>query len=285
MHVPEESNRIAACRWIAGWLLGMALVCTTVALRGQAATFAEDESPLLKTTRNPLADEINVQLIYDANLAVGSDDEAQHVLTVQPLIPFDLSEDWNLITRTIAPVIAQPPAHAGESWTNGLGDLQIAAFLSPARGDRFVWGIGPDLQIPTATADALGQGKWAAGPTAAALWFGERWSAGGLIDNVWSFAGDHSEPEVNQMQIEPQVNYSFERNPDGYLSFSPSITANWKEAGRERWTVPVSLGIGQLVKIGKQSVNFQATTYYNVVKPSDTGTWTVEVLAQFFFPK
>jgi len=257
----------------------------TIALCSPAPAIAGDESSVLKTAKNPFPNETNVQFIYDANLGVGAHDKTQHVLTVQPLIPFSINEDWNLITRTIAPVISQPPAAAGEGWINGPGDVQISAFLSPAKGDNFVWGVGPVFQIPTATNDGLGQGKWAAGPTAAALWFGEQWSFGGLINNVWSFAGDHARPAVNQMQFQPQINYNFKSNPDRYLSFSPVITANWKESGGERWTVPVSLGIGQLVKIGKQSVNFQATAFYNVVKPSDTGSWTFEVLAQFIFPK
>jgi hypothetical protein len=247
--------------------------------------FAQSEPSVLQTAKNPLANVVNVQFIYDANLGVGANDKTQHVLTFQPVIPFSITPDWSLITRTIAPVIAQPPGGPGESWVSGPGDIQISAFLSPARGDKFVWGVGPVLEIPSATNDALGQGKWAAGPTAAALWFGEQWSVGGLINNVWSFAGDGARPAVNRMQIQPQINYNFKSNPDRYLSFSPVISANWKERGGERWVVPVSLGLGQLVKIGKQSVNFQATAYYNVVKPTDAGNWTLEFLVQFLFPK
>ena len=84
---------------------------------------------------------------------------------------------------------------------------------------------------------------------------------------------------------EPMVTYFFPDNPHRFLSFSPTITANWKASGSERWTVPLSLGIGELVKFGSQSVNFQATAFYNAIKPSDAPTWTVELQVQFLFSK
>ena len=250
-----------------------------------APACAQAVLPLAREARNPLADEANVQFIYDANLNTGPEHKTQHVLNIQPLVPFSVNADWTLITRTIVPLIAQPGANPGEDWTSGPGDTQLSAFLSPIRAERLVWGVGPVFQIPSAANDALGQGKWGAGPTAAALWFGEQWTFGALINNIWSIAGDHSRPAVNQMQLQPQINYNFRDNPDRYLSFSPVITANWKESGRERWTVPVSLGIGQLVKSGNQAINLQATAYYNVVKPTDASNWTLEFTVQFLFPK
>jgi hypothetical protein len=107
----------------------------------------------------------------------------------------------------------------------------------------------------------------------------------GLINNIWSFAGDTRRPAVNQMQLQPEINYSFKHNPNGYLTFSPTIMANWQAGDNERWTVPVSLGIGQLVKFGSQAINLQATAYYNVVAPAGTGAWTLEMELQFLFPK
>lgn len=92
-------------------------------------------------------------------------------------------------------------------------------------------------------------------------------------------------PAINQMQLQPMVNYTFRDNPNRYLSFSPTITANWEASGDERWTVPISLGLGQLLKFGHQSVNLQATTYYNVVTPPGSAHWTLELLVQFLFPQ
>jgi len=106
-----------------------------------------------------------------------------------------------------------------------------------------------------------------------------------LINNIWSFAGDTHRPAVNQMQLQPEINYNFKHNPNGYLSFSPTIMANWQASGNERWTVPVSLGVGQLVKFGSQAINLQTTAYYNVLAPPGTGAWTLEMELQFLFPK
>jgi hypothetical protein len=261
----------------------IALVATLVAVAGHAR--AQEAQELARAAKNPLANLTNVQFIYDANLGTGPDRKTQHVLNFQPVIPFALSADWSLITRTIAPLIAQPGQAAGEGWTSGPGDIQLSAFLSPARAEKLVWGVGPVVQIPSATHDALGQGKWSAGPTAAALWFGEQWTFGGLINNVWSFAGSGGRAAVNQMQLQPMINYNFRDNPDRYLTFSPTFSANWKASGGERWTVPVSLGIGQLVKFGKQAVNFQAAGYYNVIRPTGAASWTLEAQVQFLFPK
>ncbi len=247
--------------------------------------FAQDTPSVAREAKNPLANLINLQFLYDANLNIGPEDKTQDVFTIQPVIPFSVSANWSVITRTIFPLIAQPGLTAGEGWTRGPGDTQLSAFLSPARTGRLVWGVGPVFQIPSASNDALGQGKWGAGPTAAAQWSGELWTFGALINNIWSFAGNDSRPAVNQMQLQPEVNYNFRRDPDGYFSFSPTITANWKASGSERWTVPVSLGVGQLVKFGKQSVNFQATAYYNVIAPADTSNWTLELEVQFLYPQ
>ena len=49
--------------------------------------------------------------------------------------------------------------------------------------------------------------------------------------------------------------------------------------------MPVTLGIGQPVKLGKQPVNLQATAYYNVVKPTDARSRTLELTVQFLFPR
>jgi hypothetical protein len=267
----------------------IAFVVTTAAMTFFAIcaepALAQDKQSLAREVKNPFANLTNLQFFYDANLNTGPEHKTQDVLNIRPVIPFAVSPDWSLITRTLIPVIAQPGSAPGDGWTSGPGDTLIAAYLSPSGAEHFVWGLGPVFQIPTATNDALGQGKWGAGPAAGALWIGEQWSVGALINNVWSVGGDHSRPAVNQMQFEPQITYNFRDNPDRYLTFAPTIVANWKASGGERWTVPLTLGIGQLFKFGKQSVNLQAAAYYNVIKPTDAGNWTLELTVQFLFPK
>jgi hypothetical protein len=259
----------------------LVMLFTLVAL----PVFAQGTQSLAREAKNPFADLINLQLFYDANLRVGAANETQQVLIIQPLIPFELNTDWTLITRTILPLIAQPGPAPGEAWIRGLADTQFAAFLSPAQAGSLVWGIGPVFQFPSASNAALGQGKWGAGPGAGVQWSCSQWTLGALILNVWSFAGDAHRPAVNEMQVQPTVNYTFRDNPNRYLSFSPTITANWEATGDERWTVPISLGLGQLLKFGHQSATLQVTTYYNVVTPPGSARWTLELLVQFLFPQ
>jgi hypothetical protein len=179
------------------------MTCEQILIRNAAAAhfavlalpaFAQDTQSLAREAKNPFADLINLQLFYDATLRVGPVNETQQVLTLQPLIPFNLNSDWTIITRTILPLIAQPGLAPGEGWIRGRGDSQFAAFLSPARAESLVWGVGPVFQLPTATSDALGQGKWGAGPGAGVQWSGTQWTLGAVILNIWSFAGKASRP-------------------------------------------------------------------------------------------
>jgi hypothetical protein len=246
---------------------------------------AQESPSLVKDAKNPFADLVNLQLFYDANLGVGPANNTQQVVTLQPLVPVHLTSDWIVITRTILPLIEQPGTAPGEGSVHGLGDTQFAALLSPARVGSLNWGLGPVFQLPTASNQALGQGKWGAGPAAGFQWTGTQWTLGLVALNIWSFAGSSNRPEVNQMQLQPSVNYTFKDNPNRYLSFGPTITADWTASASQRWTVPVSLGIGQLLKFGQRSVNLQTTAYYNVVAPSGDSQWTLELLVQFLFPE
>ena len=246
---------------------------------------AQEAQSLAKQAKNPFADLVNLQFFYDANLGVAPANNTQQLLTVQPLIPFDLNSDWIVLTRTILPLITQPGSSPGERWVHGVGDTQFTALVSPSRVDSLDWGVGTALQLPTAASEPLGQGKWGAGPAAGVQWAGKQWTLSALALNIWSFAGDSNRPSVNEMQLQPAVTYNFQGHPDRYLSFAPTITANWIARGDERWTVPVSLAIGQLFKFGHQSVNLQAAAYYNVIAPSGSAQWTLELLAQFLFPE
>jgi len=261
--------------------LATAALLSAVALSASA----QETQSLAQQAKNPFADLVNLQFFYDANLGVAPANNTQQVLTVEPLVPFHLNSDWIIVTRTSLPLITQPGPAAGDDWSRGLGDTQLTALVSPARVGSLDWGVGTALQLPTAGSEALGQGKWGAGPAAGVQWTGKQWTLAFLALNIWSFAGDSNRPSVNEMQLSPTITYNLPNHPDRYLSFAPTITANWTANGNERWTVPVSLAIGQLYKFGHQSVNLQAAAYYNVVAPSGSAQWTLELLAQFLFPE
>jgi hypothetical protein len=261
----------------------LAVSTAVLALVAVSAAQPASEEELAKETQNPVSELISVPFENNFNFGVGPNDDLQYILYVQPVVPFRLSEDWNLITRTIIPLIDQPELGPGVGDVFGLGDIQLSAFLSPAKSGALIWGIGPIIEFPTATDDALGSDKWSAGPTAAALTIRGPWVVGALVNHLWSFAGDDDRADVNQTLIQPIVNYNL---PGGwFLSSVPYITADWEKDGDDRWTVPIGIGVGKVHRFGTQPVSLGLTPYYNVVRPDDAAEWTLQFRINFLFPK
>jgi len=265
-------------------LIGM-VACVLATLAASPAS-AQDAAALAKAAQNPIADMISLPFQSNTNFDFGPLKKTQEVLNIQPVYPVNLNSEWNLITRTILPVISQPALTPSQDREFGLGDIQFSAFLSPKEtAGGWVWGAGAIVQMNTATDDRLGQGAWGLGPTAVALHLGKTWVYGALVNNVWSVSEDDGRPSVNQMLVQPFVNYNFPDAPGRYLSFSPVITADWKADSDQRWVVPLGLGIGQIMRFGKQPVNLQAAAYYNVERPDNAARWQLRLQMQFLFPK
>ena len=248
-----------------------------------APGLGQDEADLAKQTQNPVSDLISVPFQNNTNFGIDPGDDTQNVLNIQPVWPFRLNEQWNLITRTIVPVISQPDALTGHDSEFGLGDINFSAFFSPRKPGKWIWGVGPSLLLPTATDNALGTEQWGAGPTGVLLTMDGPWVYGALMNNIWSFAGDNDRADVNQMLLQPFVNYNM---PDGwYLVSAPIITANWEASSDNAWTVPLGGGIGKIFKVGKQPLNASIQGYYNVEKPDRGADWTLRAQIQLLFPK
>jgi hypothetical protein len=248
---------------------------------------ADDATSLAKAAQNPVASMISLPLQFNMNFDTGPEDDLQTVLNIQPVVPFSLGENWNLITRTIMPVISQPDFGVYSKRENGIGDIQFSTFLSPKAPSSggWIWGAGPIVQLDSATDDRLGQGAWGLGPTAVALRIAGPWVYGALVNNVWSVSEDDDRGEVNQFLMQPFINYNFPSSPGRYLTFSPIITANWEAESGEEWLVPVGLGIGQVTRLGEQPVNLQGAFYYNVERPDGAPNYQVRLQFQFLFPK
>ena len=213
---------------------------------------------------------------------IGPNDSSQNILNVQPVYPFSLNDDWNVITRTIVPITSSPDILTGEGRVNGIGDTSFSAFFSPKVSD-ITWGVGPVFLLPTASEDALGSDKWAGGISAVALAMPGKWVIGGLVSNIWSFAGS-GDNDINLFTLQPFINYNF--NKGWYVTTAPIITANWETDSDHRWTVPLGGGFGKIFKIGNQPINAQLSLYNNVVTPDDYGSqWQVRTQIQFLFPK
>ena len=262
----------------------LAIGLLLMGIQGKLLLAAEENTEeLAKKAQNPVADLISVPFQNNFNFGVGPGDDLQYVLNIQPVIPIKLNPDWNLITRTIAPVIDQPEMTAGAGSTFGLGDINTTLFLSPGKPGKFIWGVGPILQFPTATDDVLGTGQWCAGPAAVGLVMTGHWVAGALANNIWSYAGDDGRSNVNQFLFQYFINYNL---PHGwYLSSAPVITSNWEASSGNQWTVPFGGGVGKIVHIGKLPLNIQLQAFYNVAKPDLAADWSMRFQIQFLFPK
>ena len=227
-------------------IYGLSLLATVGLLTGSAFAASEgqkdDGMALQKATQNPVADLISLPFQNNINFNTGSKDKTVNILNIQPVIPFNLNEDWNLITRTIVPVINQPSLFPGMDSAVGMGDIFPSFFLSPAKPGEWIWGVGPAFQLPTHTDELLGSDKWCAGPTAVMLKMQGRWVYGALVNNVWSVGG--SGQNVNKAVIQPFVNYNFDKG--WYISSVPIITADWEAKSGDKWTVPLGGGIGRL---------------------------------------
>jgi hypothetical protein len=267
------------------WILAVAM---SVLWRGVVPVCAQESSgqgtsEIAKQAQNPIASVISVPLENDFNPHTGKNKEDSYVFEMKPVVPFKLSNDWNLITRTVVPVIQVPDLAPGVSGTSGLGDIQTSFFFSPAKVGKVIWGAGPVISLPTATDDLLGTKKVSIGPTAVALSIQGHWLFGTLVQNLFSVAGPSARPDVNQMLMQPFVNYNMRHG--WYLTSSPVITSNWEASSNNRWTVPVGGGVGRIVHFGKLPVNAYAQLFRNVERPDGTTSWSARFQMQFLFPK
>jgi hypothetical protein len=247
----------------------------------------EDQTAnLQKATQNPVASLISVPLQNNTNFGANPGYRNQDVLNIQPVIPIGISKDWNLLLRWITPIIYQPVPNAPgtpETGEYGLGDMQPTFFISPKKPGKLIWGVGPVLQLPTATNTFLGQGKLGIGPSTVVLTQPGHWTLGLLENNVWSVAGSGSRPAVNQFLMQYFINYNLKKG--WFIGVSPIITANWEASRGNVWTVPVGGGIGRIMKFGAQPVSLVAQFYGNAVHPANTPSWTMRLQISFLFPK
>lgn len=269
------------------WIVVSAvLLNTAMAYEGDGIVEQGENSDeeLRKAAQNPMADLISVPIQNNTNFKYGPLDNTQNVTNIQPVVPFHLSDDWLIISRTIAPITYQPEFTEGQDSTFGLGDITQSLFFGPSKPGAFIWGAGPVFLFPTATDERLGTEKWGGGVGAVGLTMSGPWVIGGLVQNIWSFAGDSDREDINQMLIQYFINYNL---PNGwYITSSPIITANWEADSDNKWTVPLGGGFGRLFTIGKLPVNMQCQAFYNVEKPDVLGPdWTLRLQLQFMLPK
>jgi hypothetical protein len=245
---------------------------------------AEDQAELAKKLANPISSLISVpiQVNYDQNMAQNQEG-SQWKINIQPVIPFSMSENWNINTRTIVPLIDQDDIPVPGQGESGLGDITASQFFSPKAltAGGWTWGAGPVWLLPTATEDSLGTGKWGIGPTAVALKQSGPWTYGALFNHIWSFAGDDDRADVNSTFLQPFVAYVTKTHTT--FSMNTESTYDWES---EEWSVPINFMVKQMLKIGRQPVQIAAGVRYWVDSPEGSPEdWGARLEFTFLFPK
>lgn len=252
-----------------------------------AASFAaqaQDADQLAKQLSNPIASLTSVPMQFNYDDDIGpTDDGDRFFVNVQPVIPVSIGEDWNMISRTIIPVISQHDIFPGAGSQSGLGDVVQSLFFSPKAltASGWTWGVGPVFLIPTATDDLLGGEKWGAGPTAVALkQTSSGWTYGALVNHIWSFAGDDDRADVNATFLQPFLSRSLGKGRT--LSFGVESTYDWEG---EQWTVPLNIGYSKVSRIGKQLVSYQGGIRYYLEAPDSGAEWGLRFTFTLLYPK
>ena len=251
----------------------------------QGSETNQDATTLAKKLQNPIGDLYSFPFQNNANFNYGPHNGTQDILNIQPVIPIHINQGWNVITRTILPVIWQPSLQPAQTVPFGTGPTTFSAFLSPKNPTNgWLWAVGPVVQLPTISNKTLGSPVWGGGPTAAIVYMKGPIVAGALVNNVWSFGGTSGRggTSYNMFLTQPFVNYNF--GGGWYVGTSPIIIANWLTAGNNAWTLPVGANVGRVVKIGgKLPVNFSLGAYYNALRPQYGSTWQWRTQVTFIF--
>jgi hypothetical protein len=245
-----------------------------------AAEGTDQQAELAKKLANPISSLISVPLQNNWDFGIGPESALRYTLNVQPVIPFSISKDWNLITRTIVPIIYTEEPAKGIGDKTGLGDILQSFFFSPKAptSGGWIWGAGPVVLYPSGT-DELSAHKWGAGPTAVVLKQESGWTYGMLANHVWSFSGG-GENDINSTYVQPFLSYTTKTFTT--IGINTESAYDWENS---EWTVPINVTAAQLLKIGGMPMQFQVGGRYYADKPEGGPDWGLRFAVIFLFPK
>jgi hypothetical protein len=244
---------------------------------------AQDRTEIAKEARNPLPDFVILPIQNNTNLDFGPNRGVQDGLNIQPLFSFRLTPDLNVVTRTVIPLIFNPPVgrlHA----TEGLGDIQFTPFISPSASRYWTWGIGPIVQIPTHSHPTLGNDNLGLGPSIAAFHASkdDPWVLGFLAFSVWSVGTSPQARSYAAGSLQPLISYHLEHG--FYFTSAPIIKIDWEAQLGRQVLLPVGGGVGTVVHLGKVPLNVEVGAYYNVLRRDFDADWQLRFQVQLIFP-
>jgi hypothetical protein len=267
---------------VSGLLLSVLLAASAHAQ--QAATPAPSPPSVMTnqelaiSVHNPFEDFIKVPIQSTTGFQLGRSHKIGDAWNIEPLVPFSLNADWDLIARPSLTVAYAPTPYE----QSGLADLQTSFFLTPHNATTWIWGAGSIFQFPTASSSELGTGRWSAGPTAALVYSKGPWFDAILAYHLMSFAGNRGRGSVNQTYIEPEVSYNFESG--WYVDCDPPMTFDWTADAANGWTIPMGADVGKAFNVESHAMSFQVGAYDLLKRPDGAPQWIIRVSATFLFP-
>ncbi|EOV3440876.1 hypothetical protein ACOW85_004554 [Vibrio parahaemolyticus] len=237
---------------------------------------------LAKQLSNPISNLVSVPFQFNWDTGIGPKEADRVTLNIQPVVPFSLNDDWNIISRTILQVNHIQSTADGVDSAFGLGDTVQSLFFSPKKPTNGGWitGFGPVFMLPTATDNAFKSKQWGLGPTAVALRQQNGWTYGALANHLWGINNPNDREKVSATFLQPFVSYT---TPDAVtVALLTESTYDWKS---EQWTVPINLAVSKLTSIGDQKVSFQFGGRYYATAPDGGPDWGLRFSAIFLFPK
>lgn len=266
----------------------------SVSVSDSIVTTPQPPRPLKDTTasarnaaQNPVASVISVPIQGNTAFGVGPYRRALNQTLVEPVIPFRLSESWILITRTITPIVVLPRLSPSQEVKYGLGNMEPQFYISPAHPGRLIWGVGPQLYLPTASDDTLSVNsslvpvgrKWGGGVGTVGLTRYGHWLGGLLMSNEWAGVNHN---HVNELTMNPFLYFNFQRG--WYLVSSEIMTADWTASRNQRWTVPAGGGVGKIFRLGPQMLNARVQAWSVTERPDRGPNWILQTQLQLLYP-
>ena len=242
-----------------------------------------DNEELAKKLSNPISDLVSVPFQFNWYQSVGPLELSTFILNVQPVIPLELNDHWNLILRIIVPFIGQPPLFTGDVSTFGVGDITTSFFFSPRNNSGFTWGVGPVFETPSSYQPTIGSGHYSVGPTVVVLQQTGKWTIGTLWNQVWSVAGDKRREDVNQMFLQPFLAYQATHTLT--LTLNSETTGNWEAHGDDRWTVPILFEVSKLNKLGPFPASYQLGLSWFAAHPDVGPSWNIRAAVILLLPE